>query len=200
MKFVALLSGVLLGLIVVSSATAQEFFSDFALVVRLPSYEAFLTNLGESPIRVDGYAISSPAGSLDPAGWEPMDSAGAEIVSALGQGADQFFSANPSASSLAELNPISFATWQPGQRWSIGFPFRSDESDFVLDPVFRFASPDGVVLTGGIVVPPSTLTLAAVTVIPEPKAAAMLAPAGLIGMTLRTRMKKSACDRRKKSA
>jgi hypothetical protein len=180
MKFVALLSGILLGLSAVSSATAQELFPDFALVVQLPGYEAFLTNLGESPIRVDGYAISSPSGSLDPTGWEPMDSAGAGVVAALGPGADQFFSANPSATSLAELNPISFATCQPGQRWSIGFPFRSDEPNFVLDPVFRFASPDGVVLTGGIFVPPSTLTLATVMVIPEPKAAAMVAPLGLL--------------------
>lgn len=55
---------VLLGLSAVSTAAAQDFYPDFALVVQLPSYESFLTNLGGSPVRVDGYQISSKSGSL----------------------------------------------------------------------------------------------------------------------------------------
>ena len=133
----------------------------FALVVQLPSYETFLTNLGDLPIRVDGYAVLSASASLSVAGWATMDAAGPEIVAALGPGSDGFVIANPTQTHLTELNPLSSATWQPGQSWSIGFPFRSNDPSFVLDPVFQFSSPDGLVLTGGTVVPPSQLFPAA---------------------------------------
>jgi hypothetical protein len=195
MKSLVLLSSILVGLSAFSAATAQDFYPDFALVVQLPNYEAFLTNLGDRPIRVDGYTISSAAGSLNPAGWESMDAAGPEIVAALGPGADQFIVANPSASSLAELNPASSATWQPGQRWSLGFPFRSDDPNFVVDAVFHFASPDGLVLTGGTVVPPGELGLASVIVVPEPSAVAVVLPAAWLVVTCRTRKKSATAVR-----
>lgn len=183
MNRVAFLACVLIQLFVAVAVFAQPSYPDFALVVHVPSYEAFLKNLGDSPIRVDGYQIGSASGSLDPAGWAPMDFAGPEIVAALGPGADEFFVANTSATSLAELNPLSSATWQPGQSWSIGFPFDSDDPDFVLDPVFRFASPDGLVLTGGVVVPPSQLALAALVVVPEPSAFVLVALVGSFTLT-----------------
>jgi hypothetical protein len=152
----------------VSTAAGQDLYTDFALVVQLPSYEAFLTNLGDSPIRVDGYMITSPSGSLSPTGWKGMSSSGPEVVAALGPGAAQFFAANPNINSLTELNPISSATWQPGQAWSIGFPFNSGDAGFARDAVFRFSSPDGFVLTGGTVIPPGQLFPAALLVVPEP--------------------------------
>ena len=158
----------------VSTVAAQDFYPDFALVVQLPSYETFLMNLGASPIRVDGYQITSASGSLRPEGWVRMSSGGPEIVAALGPGADQFFAANPTVSSLAELNPTGSATWQPGQSWSIGFPFDSENPAFALDPVFRFSSPDGFVVPGGTVVLPGDLGLAAVLVIPEPTSALLM--------------------------
>ena len=181
MKPFMLLPCLLFGFNLSSPARAEDLYPNFALVVHVPSYEAFLTNLGDAPIRVDGYAILSASGSLNPAGWAPMDSAGPEIVAALGPGADGFFLANPSQTSLAELNPLSSATWQPGQSWSIGFPFNSADPDFVFDTVFKFASPDGLVLTGGTVVPPSQLALAALLAVPEPSSLllAALATAGL---------------------
>jgi hypothetical protein len=169
---------------------AQEFYPDFALVVQLPSYEAFLTNLGGSPIRVDGYAVASASGSLSVAGWAPLDSAGPEIVAALGPGADGFVTANPSQTSLAELNPFGSASWQPGQSWSIGFPFDSADPEFVLDAVFRFASPDGLVLTGGTVVPPGDLYPAALVVVPEPSTLALVA-AGVFGLATSIRRRRS---------
>jgi hypothetical protein len=187
MKSVGFVISLLVGLSAVSPATAQDFFPGFALVVELPSYEAFLTNLGDSPIKVDGYQITSESASLSPDGWARLGSSGPEIMAALGPGADQFFAANPNANSLAELNPSSSATWQPGQSWSIGFPFQSNDPNFLLDAVFRFASPDGLVLTGGTVIPPSVLSLAAVMVIPEPTAVAVVVPAGLLASTLRGR-------------
>jgi len=186
-KFVLLLPCILFGVSGVSPVTAQDFYPDFALVVQLPSHEAFLTNLGDSPIRVDGYAITSTSGSLRPAGWAPMDSAGPEIVAALGPGADGFFTANPSQTSLAELNPLSSATWQAGQSWSIGFPFKTDDPNFVLDAVFKFASPDGLVLTGGTVVPPGQLALAALVAVPEPPTLALAAAAVVGACVLRGR-------------
>jgi hypothetical protein len=70
--------------------------------------------------------------------------------------------------SLTELNPTSSATWPPGVSWSIGFPFKSDDPLFALDAVFRFSSPDGLVLTGGTVIPPSALAPATLLIIPEP--------------------------------
>ena len=141
-----------------------------------------MTNLGDSPIRVDGYQIASESGSLSPDDWVRLGSSGPEIVAALGPGADQFFAANPNVNSLAELNPFSSATWQPGQSWSIGFPFNSNDPNFVLDAVFRFSSPDGLVLTGGTVVPPSELFPAAFLVIPEPSSGVLclLAAVGIV--------------------
>jgi hypothetical protein len=160
---------------------AQDFYTDFALVVQLPSYEAFITNLGDSPIRVDGYQITSATGGLNPVGWERLSSSGPEIVAALGPGADQFFAANPTMNSLTELNPTSSATWPPGASWSIGFPFKTDDPSFLRDAVFRFSSPDGLVLTGGTVIPASALAPAALLVIPEPSSGVLylMAAAGI---------------------
>ncbi len=191
MKSVLRLSCVLVGLSSFSVVTAQDIYPDFALVVHLPSYEAFLRNLGSSPIRVDGYAIASASGSLNVASSAPLDSAGPEIVAALGPGADAFVKANPSPTSLAELNPLSSATWQPGQSWSIGFPFKSADPGFVLDAVFRFSSPDGLVLPGGLEVAPGDLFPAALVVIPEPSSGtlSLLAAVGFLGLAVSTRMR-----------
>ena len=84
----------------VATVVAQDFYPDFALIVQLPSYETFITNLGDSPIRVDGYQITSQSGSLNPDGWRRLGSSGPEIVAALGPGADLFFAANPTAKVL----------------------------------------------------------------------------------------------------
>jgi hypothetical protein len=154
-------------------AAAQEFYPDFALVVDVPGFETFLANFGDSPIRVDGYLIVSPSASLTPDGWARMGSAGSAIVAALGPGADQFFAANPTESHLGELNPLSSATWQPGQSWSIGVPFATDDLNLIRQTVFQFSSPDGLVLTGGTVVPPGQLFPAAVVVVPEPSTGAL---------------------------
>jgi hypothetical protein len=189
MKRLVRLSCILLGLNAVSALSAQEFFADFALVVQLPSYEAFLTNLGNSSIRVDGYSITSASGSLSPSGWVGLGSAGAEIVAALGPGADQFLAANPSKNSLTELNPTSSATWPPGVTWSIGFPFNSNDPSFVRDAVFRFSSPDGLVLTGGTVIPAGELFRAAFMIIPEPSSGVvwLLATFGISASRIGTR-------------
>ena len=141
-----------------NTVDAQDFYPDFALVVQLPSYEAFLTNLGDLPVRVDRYRITSISGSLRPSGWASLDSAGPEIVTALGPGADQFdVVAGITPQNLEELNLFGSATWQSGQSWSIGFPFNSAGPDFVLDAVFRFSSPDGFTQAGGTVIGPYTL-------------------------------------------
>jgi hypothetical protein len=151
----------------VATVAAQGHYPDFALVVQLPSYETSLTNLGDSPIKVDAYSILSASGSLSPSGWKTLSSAGPEIVAALGAGANQFFEVNPTVNSLIELNPISSATWQPGQSWSIGFPFNPDVVGFA-DAVFHISSPDGLLLTGGTVVFSPEQALASLLVVPEP--------------------------------
>jgi hypothetical protein len=111
-----------------------------------------------------------------------LDAAGPQIVAALGPGADQFDAIGAVSSSvLAEFNLLGSATWQPGQSWSIGFPFDTGDPDFVLDPVFRFASPDGLVLNGGTVVPEMVLAQAAFLIVPEPPAIALLGLA-FVGM------------------
>jgi hypothetical protein len=168
-----------LALFGIGSAHGQAFYPDFALVVQLPSYEAFLKNVGATPIRVDGYGLHSTSGSLNPAGWATLDAAGPGIVAALGPGADGFTVVNPTSEHLTELNLFFSATWQPGQSWSIGFPFRSNEPDFILDAKLLFTSPDGLVLTGGTTVPPQTFVSAAVSVIPEPGSATLVGVAAL---------------------
>jgi hypothetical protein len=79
------------------------------------------------------------------------------------------------------LNPTSSATWPPGASWSIGFPFKTDDPSFLRDAVFRFSSPDGLVLTGGTVIPASALAPAALLVIPEPSSGVLylMAAAGI---------------------
>ena len=150
-------------------ARAEDFYPNFALVVHLPSYEPFLTNLGDVPIRVDGYAILSASGSLRVAGWAALDSAGPQIVAARRSRGGRVRDSQPGPNvSMAELNPLSSATWQSGQSWSIGFPFDTAAPDFFFDAVFKFASPDGLVLTGGTVVPPSQLARAALLAVREP--------------------------------
>ena len=86
MKRATLFLCLVFGVSSVATASEEDFYPDFALVVHVPSYEAFLTNLGDSPIRVDGYAITSTSGSLSPVGWAPMDSAGPDIVAASAPG------------------------------------------------------------------------------------------------------------------
>jgi hypothetical protein len=90
------------------------------------------------------------------------------------------FPANPSKNSLSELNAVSSATWQPGQSWSIGFPFNSNAPGFVRDAVFRFSSPDGLVLTGGTVVPPRALFPAVLLVVPEPSTGVLCVLAAVV--------------------
>ncbi len=189
MKRAVLLQCLVIAISAVPTATAQEIYPGFALVVQIPGYETFLKNLGDAPIKIDGYHVASLAGSLSPDGWVTMDSAGPEIVDALGPGADGFFAVNPSSHSLAELNPASSATFQPGQSWSIGFPFNSADPNFVLDAVFQIASPDGLVLTGGTVVPPGELAAAPFVVIPEPSSGALclLTGAGIFAFRCRER-------------
>jgi hypothetical protein len=131
-----------------------------------------MTNLGNSPIRIDAYFISSPSGSLSPSGWNRLSSSGPEIVAALGPDADQFLALSAGVNVLAEGNLTSSATWQPGQSWSIGFPFNSDVVGFV-DAVFEISSPDGLLLTGGAVVTSPDLAPAALLVVPEPSGGAL---------------------------
>jgi hypothetical protein len=170
----------------VATVAAQGFYSDFALVVQLPSYETFLTNLGNSPIRIDAYFMTSQSGSFSPNGWKPLSSAGPEVVESLGPGADQFFAVTATATALAELNPASSATWHPGQSWSIGFPFNSNVP---LDAELEISSPDGLLLTGGAVVFSPERALAAVQVVPEPSSGVYcrLAVAGISGICLQSR-------------
>jgi hypothetical protein len=187
----------LMWLNVVSTVAAQGFYPDFALVVQLPSYETFMTNLGDSPIRVDAYFIASPSGSLSPSGWKRLSSSGPEIVAALGPGADQFFPVSATANQLVELNPATSATWQPGQSWSIGFPFNSDVVGFA-DAVFEISSPDGLLLTGGTVVSSPERAPVALLVVPEPSSGVrcLLAVVGFSALCLGySRNKPRRCQR-----
>jgi hypothetical protein len=170
----------------VSTVAAQEFYPDFALVVQLPSYETFLRNISSSPIRVDRYRITSESNSLSPSGWASLDSAGPEIVDALGPGADQFETVGAIDSSLlSELNLLGSGTWQPGQSWSIGFPFNSDDPNFVFDAEFEVSSPDGLVLSGGTIVLDGVLAPAVVLIVPEPTSGALLVLAAAGTLALR---------------
>jgi hypothetical protein len=186
----------LISLNAVSTVRAQGFYPDFALVVQLPSYEVFLTNLGNSPVRIDYYQITSPFGALSPSGWKPLSSAGPEIVAALGPGADQFFTLSEGASELVEGNLASPATWQPGQSWSIGFPFNSAFA-FPLDAAIRISSPDGLLLNSGTLVTSPERAPAALLVVPEPSSGVLclLAVAGISAICLlETRTRHTAGD------
>jgi hypothetical protein len=188
--FARALLGVLIAF-ATQTAFAQNSYPDFALVVLPPTHEAFLVNLGSTPIRVDGYGLASKSGSLTQTGWAPLEFAGPEIVSALGPGADGFVRANPTQTHLTELNLFSSATWHPGQWWSIGYPFNTSSPNFSFDVEFRFASPDGLVLTGGTIVPPSQLALAAFVLVPEPTSLPLLAIAAIGPITWRRARRKA---------
>jgi hypothetical protein len=97
-----------------------------------------------------------------------LSSAGPEIVAALGPGADQFGTLSESAVELIEANFPSSATWQPGQSWSIGFPFNPDVLGGALDAVFRISSADGLLLPSGTVVSSEEEALGALVVVPDP--------------------------------
>jgi hypothetical protein len=184
-------------MLVAAKARAQEFYPDFALLIQLPSYETFLKNVGASPVTVDGYFITSQSDSLSPSGWASLDAAnGPAIVSALGPGADQFDvlgAVDPGL--LGELNLLGSATWQPGKSWSIGFPFDSDDPEFVFDPVFRFSSEGGLVLSGGTLVPGDGYALATILIVPEPSVAAMLAALAVAALVSTQRPGRVPCPR-----
>src|SRR5262245_32432034 len=131
---------ILLGAIAVlysAKADAQVL----TLEVQLPTLETSLANNSAAAISTDAYRILSAAGALNAATWQSIaDSAASDpvaVTAALGSGALSFVEIGISNNELAEFNFVSSGTWQPGTRWSIGFPFGTMPG-FPLDATFEY--------------------------------------------------------------
>lgn len=152
------------------SLTAQGR-AQLTLEVELSDLETWISNYTPSAISVDGYQINSSSGILDPVNWQSIrDSSIANppaVTAALGSGALQFLEFGTSTTDLSELNFTSVGTWQPGTRWSIGFPFGTSRSLFLsrpFDASFEYTGPD----LGGV-------ALGSISLIPEPTAVSLAA-------------------------
>jgi PEP-CTERM motif len=146
-----------------ASAVAQTL----TLEIAETDLRTWISNNTASPISADGLEFQSTSGILDPVNWRSIADAAvsdpAAVSAALGSGALSFIEvASSNSHDLAELNFSSMASWQPGTRWSIGFPFGASVAVFhsrSFDGTFRYATPAGGVVAGSIVFVPEPATL-----------------------------------------
>jgi hypothetical protein len=139
---------------------APAAHAQLTLEVRLVDLSTSIVNKTASNYQVDGYAIQSPAGVLDPATWNSL----------ADQGFPGWTEVLPSTANLAEFNISSFTTWSPGTRIGVGFPFGTSLSEFAskpMDATFEFITTTGQLENGFveyIAVPePGTLLIAAIS-------------------------------------
>jgi hypothetical protein len=168
--------GCLFATALVFSYSASAGAQTLTLEIKLADLKTWISNNTASVISADGFQISSASGILDPVDWRSIADAAASdpaaVSAALGSGALSFIEFQSSSHNLSELDPISMATWQPGTRWSIGFPFGTSVSQFhsrAFDGTFEYTAP-----AGGVFAAPIHL-------IPEP-ASISLAVAATIGL------------------
>lgn len=143
--------------------TAQSL----SLEIDLGDLETWISNNTALAIASDGYQIVSPSGILDPVNWRSIDDAvaldPAAVTAALGSGALSFTEGAPTSTHLTEFDVVSTATWPPGTRWSLGFPFGTSLAQFQSRPFdahFEYTSLFGSVIAGSIefIPEPATLT------------------------------------------
>jgi hypothetical protein len=149
-----------------STARAQTL----TLEVDLADLETWITNDTSSDIAVRFYSIRSPSPIFDPVNWRSIsDTAAVDsalVASTLGSGALSYSEFIVRPTWLIELNFPSAGVWQPGTRWSIGFPFGTSPDTFdpdLLVAQFEYAEFAPVAITGPIVFIP----------VPEPGAVPM---------------------------
>ena len=156
---------VALVLLAATAARAQTL----SLEIHLGNLETWISNNTAVVISSDGYQISSASGILDPVNWQSIDdsatSSPAALSAALGSGALSFIEVSPTSNNLTEFDLASTATWQPGTRWSIGFPFGTSPGHFQSRPFdarFEYTAAFGGVSTGSIefIPEPACLTFA----------------------------------------
>ncbi|WP_146564023.1 hypothetical protein [Posidoniimonas corsicana] len=116
------------------------------LVVNRRSGEAWIRNPGAAAaIPIDSYDVLSAAGSLDQSNWTSMAST---------IGSSGWREANPEATGLSELNPLSSQAFATGTTIALGAVFQPDDRPFgedTDDVAFTF-SPAGEGSVGGLVV------------------------------------------------
>ncbi|WP_146584994.1 hypothetical protein [Posidoniimonas polymericola] len=116
------------------------------LVVNRRSGEVSIQNPGASAaIPIDSYDVLSAAGALDQANWT-------SIASTIG--GSEWREANPAATGLSELNPLSSQAFSPGTTISLGAIFQPANKAFGEDTddiAFEF-TPAGEGTVSGIVV------------------------------------------------
>lgn len=119
-----------------------EFTGPYNNVVLLVDPEtggAAIQNQSEFDAILDGYLITSLAGSLDAEGWQSFQDSGET----------DWTEANPSSIHLAELNlGASRTLGANGAPISIGAPFNFDADDAPLDLGFEFHLADGNTIQG----------------------------------------------------
>ena len=98
---------------------------------------------GGAPIELDGYALRSPGGSLDPGEWNSLQN----------QAVSDFEEANPQNDHLAELIPVGSAVIDGGTTYDLGNVFSPGTAEFgtpVEDLTFEYGRPDGAVVQGTV--------------------------------------------------
>jgi hypothetical protein len=153
--------------------------------VELADLETFITNNTPAPIQLGLYELKSPAHLLDPVHWRSIQDSrvmdAAHVSSTLGSGALSFSEFIGRTQQLIEVNFPSVGVWQPGTRWSIGFPFGTSPETFnraLFDGQFVYAG------TG-----PPVVEAPIVFLVPEPAAISVAALA--MGTLLRFRRRRA---------
>lgn len=168
MKFISLVSTLLVAGIVSFAGIARA--QVLTLEVSRTTLETWISNNSAAVISIDGYQLTSSLGLLEQTTWRSIPDSvllnTSAATAALGPGALDFFeSAGLNNYFMSEFNPFSVGVWQPGTRWSIGYPF-----GHFLGRVGSIESDIGFAYTG----PSISLVNGPVVLVPEPGSLALV--------------------------
>lgn len=167
----------LVSLIFVAAATfstAEAAPSEvLTLEVSRTDFETWFSNKSAAVFSIDAYQLTSEAGILHPTTWQSIANSAASnpaaVTAALGSGALGFAEPPVQTSNyIAEVDLPGVGVWQPGRRWSIGYPFGASLEEFEsgpLDVVFSYTGPSLGVLEGPVIFIPEPTTLALVAML-----------------------------------
>ncbi len=156
---------VVMAAVLMAGATSQAMVvTPLALWVEVDG-NSYLWNTTDAPLSFDGYQITSENGTLDPVAWDSINdrlpARVTEVIAGLGAGGLTFGEANPSTTSLAELNIAGAGTLAAGGKFSLGKPFAALPPSVDLGGFWSGPNPRGGVMEIVYVPEPSTWLLGA---------------------------------------